>query len=158
MRQTRRGVAVRRTVNAVRRWWAAFTDESGEPSPDQRCLTGRLGVGWRRDVWPGLVRYSLRRQRRNAGGRVYVHRFAVTDSDVHNHPWAWGFSIILRGQYTEEWCDGGPDGPFARRVIRWWNYIPVMRYHRVTELGTERAVWTLFVCGEPVDPAHQGGQ
>lgn len=128
------------------------------PSPDQRCLTGRCGIGWRRDVWPGLVRYSLRRQTKNAGWRVYVHRFSVTDSDTHNHPWAWSASLILSGQYTEVLSDAGPDGPWRTRVVRWVNYIPRTRYHRVTELGTERAVWTLFVCGASVEDEHGGGQ
>lgn len=133
-------------------------------SPNQTCtgfgcgLLRRLGLGWRRDVWPGLTRYSLRVQRKNAGWRVYVHRFAVLDSEVHNHPWTWSASAILRGQYTELMCDRGPDGPFRRRVVRWFNYIPVTRYHQVTELGTEGAVWTLFVCGPSCAPEHEGGQ
>lgn len=127
-------------------------------SPNQECLTGRCGLVWRRDVWPGLVRYSVFQQTANAGWRVYVHRFSVLDSEVHNHPWAWSASLILRGQYTERLCDRGPEGPFRTRVVRWVNYIPHERHHQVTELGAERAVWTLFVCGPSIEADHTGGQ
>ena len=127
-------------------------------SPNQTCLAPWFGLVWRRDVWPGLVRYSVFPQTRNEGGRVYVHRFSVLDSEVHNHPWAWSASVILRGQYTERLCDRGPDGPFRTRVVRWWNYIPHERHHQVTELGADRAVWTLFVCGASTDDDHTGGQ
>lgn len=148
----------------VTRWWTG----GGRPvAPNQRCLTGWLGVGWRRDVWPGLVRYSLRRQRTNAGWRVYVHRFATTDSEVHNHPWAWSCSWLVAGSYVEVYADACdpeapcPCGPFRRRVVRWVNFIPRRRWHAVTEFtgrGGQKRVWTLFVCGPSVDASHSGGQ
>jgi hypothetical protein len=124
-------------------------------SPNQVCLTGRLGLVWRRDVWPGLVRWSLRRQVINAGWRVYLHRFVVLDSDLHNHPWRWCCSLLVRGHYTEEFCDcsrGEPTPPpperLVSRVVRWVNYIPLRRWHRITGLPADgRAVWTLVVCG-----------
>lgn len=145
-------------LNRLRSLFARF--KSARPvSPDQTCLTGPCGLVWRRDVWPGLVRYSLFVQRKNAGWRVYVHRFSVLDSEVHNHPWAWSFSFILRGQYTEVWCDHQPDpARMARRVIRWFNFIPHSRHHQVTELGHAGAVWTLFVCGPSIENEHTGGQ
>lgn len=145
---------VARMASVVRRVFA-----SPAPSPHQRCLTGSWGVCWRRDVWPGLVRYSLREQTKNAGWRVYVHRFSVTDSEIHNHPWAWSASLLVRGQYTEVLCDRGPTGPFRTRLVRWFNFIPVTRFHAVTGFpGDGRAVWTVFVCGRAVDPTHEGGQ
>lgn len=117
-------------------------------APNQTCLTGRLGLFWRRDVWPGLTRWSFRRQVTNAGWRVYVHRFVVLDSDVHDHPWAWCCSGILRGHYTEQYNDVGPDATLFERVVRWVNYIPGCRWHRITGLPADgEPVWTVVGCG-----------
>lgn len=155
---------VGRCVRAVVRAWGARL----APAPAQRRLTP-CG-GWRRDVWPGLVRWSLRQQRTNAGWRVYVHRFSVTDSEVHNHPWAWSVSFLVAGEYTEWYIDAlpgadptgpRPAGPLRPRRVRWWNRIPVTRYHAVTDFGsgrTEGRVWTVFVCGPAIVAEHRGGQ
>jgi len=39
-----------------------------------------------------------------AWGNIYLHHFHSSDQgeELHNHPWAWGLSIILAGGYYEE--------------------------------------------------------
>jgi hypothetical protein len=102
-----------------------------------------------------LQRWALRPHRPSGenGWRVYLHRFLTGDGDGHhNHPWQWSFSVILRGSYTEETFDVAQGEPTAVRTrrVRWFNWIPAHRYHRITELHGN--VWTLFVCG----PVAQG--
>lgn len=102
-----------------------------------------------------LKRWAIRPQYQSGfnAWRMYLHRFISPDGiGHHNHPWTWSFSIVLWGSYTEEYFDGpGPHSSreFCHRVrtrrVRWFNWIPSMRYHRITELhGT---CWTLFFCG-----------
>jgi hypothetical protein len=115
-----------------------------------------------------LQRWAVRTHRPSGenGWRVYLHRFLTGDGDGHhNHPWRWSFSIVLRGSYTEEYLDFSaqhrghlclwpckyPEPPTVRtRRVRWFNWIPAHRYHRITELHGN--VWTLFCCG----PVAQG--
>lgn len=108
-------------------------------------------------------RYSLRAQGPSGTNpwRVYLHHFLAADSEGHhNHPSAWSFSIVLWGSYTEEvlvrpetWgCTCVPlcGSVIHTRRVRWFNWIPASKYHRVTELHPgpgARGVWTLFVCG-----------
>jgi hypothetical protein len=99
-------------------------DEHGDPRPD---AIARSGLG------------------------VYLHRFHREDRDreLHNHPWRWSFSIILRGAYHEERQEGAA-GAIELRTLRagalnWlWND----SFHRVDLLT--RDVWTLFVTGPKV--------
>lgn len=119
-----------------------------------------------------LKRWALRPHRPSGenGWRVYLHRFLTGDGDGHhNHPWRWSFSIVLWGSYTEERFDIRPErreiDPLdpaytvapglektltETRRVRWFNWIPANRYHRIVELHGN--VWTLFVCG----PVAQG--
>lgn len=119
--------------------------------------------GWVREIpresGPYLTRWSLRKQERSGGGawRAYIHRFWDHDVEMHNHPWRWGFSIVLWGSYTERYFDANPEGaivhygvrpPIRERRVRWFNWIPATRYHQITELHPRAGrVWTLFVCG-----------
>ncbi len=130
-----------------------------------RRLVSWLPFGWVRHIprgtppTPYLDRYTLRKQ--GASGtnpwRLYLHRFLAPDGEGHhNHPSTWSFSVVLWGSYTEEvldfhpaWC--GHILPAVRtRRVRWWNWIPATKYHRITELHPGPGafgVWTLFVCG-----------
>jgi hypothetical protein len=110
---------------------------------------------------PYMDRYTLRRQRDSGSNpwRLYLHNILAADScGHHNHPSTWSFSIVLWGSYTEEvldpLCMSGHHGCRAPRVdtrrVRWWNWIPASKYHRITELHPgpgAKGVWTLFVCG-----------
>jgi hypothetical protein len=105
---------------------------------------------------PYLDRYSLRKQGESGTNewRAYLHHFMAPDDEgVHNHPFAWSFSIVLRGSYTEEiqhiWGDSPWPSRHPRRV-RWFNFIRADKYHRITELHPAKpggGVWTLFFAG-----------
>lgn len=67
------------------------------------------------------------------GVRIYLHHFLLDDPDgLHNHPWKYGFSIILAGWYWEE-------RRWEMRKIRWWNVVNADCLHRVC-LG-HKHVW-----------------
>lgn len=125
-------------------------------------------LGWRgpyqREIArrrPGryLTRWSLREQSPKAGAwRAYLHQFHGPDDEGHhNHPWRWSFSIVLGGSYTEEYFDALPgievmgagaarqQHQIRRRRVRFFNWIPAHRYHRIDELHGN--VWTLFFTG-----------
>lgn len=89
--------------------------------------------------------------------RVRLHHFVgPDDAGHHNHPFKWAFSIILWGSYTEEIlhvdplviAGGGWVGIQTERRVRWYNWIPWGKYHRITELHGN--VWTLFITGPRV--------
>lgn len=92
------------------------------------------------------------------GVTAYIHRFVDSDPDrgLHDHPWGWGFSIVLRGRYLERYLDGDQT---KERWIRWFNWIPGYRFHRVimrsengefVPAGQFKPVWTLFIHGPRV--------
>jgi hypothetical protein len=130
----------------------------------------RTWFGWVREIaretGPYLTRWSLRKQygegesEKNGGARVYLHRFFSPDSELHNHPWHWSFSIVLWGSYTEYYFDEKPEAStlegmpaerYSVRRVRWFNWIGRDRFHQIVELHpTCGRVYTLFVCG----PAH----
>lgn len=136
-----------------------------------RRLLSWCPLGWVRhipralstgELVPYLNRYTLRRQNESGANpwRVYLHEFLSPDSEGHHdHPSTWGFSLVLWGSYTEEVLNlnhhttvngvAHVRNVHPRRV-RWWNYIPASKYHRITELHPwpgARGVWTLFICG-----------
>ena len=116
-----------------------------------------LRIITRENNQPYLRRWALRHQARDGTNerRVYLHHFLTPDGDGHhNHPWRWSFSLILWGSYTEEYFDApgadvlGYGARFSRartRRVRWFNWLPPGRYHRIVALHGR--VWTLFVCG-----------
>lgn len=122
-------------------------------------------LGWRRDICretgPYLTRWSLRRQygdgdsHKNGGWRVYLHRFFSGDSELHNHPWHWSFSVVLWGSYEEIVFDVVSDSQVIalprRRRVRWLNWIPSTRFHQITKLHPRFGIGpiTLFVSGPP---------
>ncbi len=74
------------------------------------------------------------------GVRIYLHRFVASDPDrgLHDHPWAWGASLVLAGWYLEE----SRSGP---RVVKWFNAFGGDFFHRVLiPVGGPSEVWTLF--------------
>lgn len=83
---------------------------------------------------------------------VFLHHFVGSDSptQLHDHPWTWGVSLILRGGYIEE----RRTREAATSTRRWLGpgRINVLRpgiFHRV-ELRDHRPAWTLFVHGRVV--------
>ena len=85
---------------------------------------------------------------------VYIHNFLRSDEEraLHNHPWLWNISLIIRGSYIEHM----PGGESKLRK----SFRPVFRLghtpHRVQLLPASdgksgvRAVWTLFIIGPKV--------
>ena len=82
------------------------------------------------------------------GVRVYLHRFVGSDPDrgLHDHPWAWAFSLILSGWYFEETrrTEGG-----GLRTVNYFNFLTGDSFHRVVLPLSLTEVWTLFIV-----PAH----
>lgn len=102
---------------------------------------------------PYLLRWWL--IPRNRFFNVYVHLFLRSDDDraLHDHPWLFNCSILLKGSYLEH----TPAGEFLRREgsLKFrWGAAP----HRVElfdvaafapELGI-RPCWTMFITGPVV--------
>lgn len=69
------------------------------------------------------------------GWRIYLHRFVGSDpKGLHNHPWKYGFSLILVGWYLEE----RRHGLYERRFL---NFVHGDTMHRVIHRGI---CWSLF--------------
>lgn len=88
----------------------------------------------------------------------YIHKFVGSDSpdEVHSHPWAWCFSIILSGEYLEiryKWSLS-PDGKKVllrdgqTKIFRPYMMNTIMHedMHSV-QLVDAKPVYTLFVYG-----------
>lgn len=72
--------------------------------------------------------------------RVQIHRFLASDPDgLHDHPFAWSFSVLLSGWYLEHALGG-------RRVVGRFNWVSRYKFHRI-EVPAGAEVWTLFVHG-----------
>ena len=78
---------------------------------------------------------------------VFVHHFHSSDQfdEFHNHPWAWAFSIILKGGYVEERLTsrGITHRFYKAGSINW---LTQWDFHRV-DLFDMRGCWTLFFVG-----------
>lgn len=85
------------------------------------------------------------------GRTWYLHRFVRNDSErhLHNHPWRYGWSLILTGWYDEEGAvdvcpHAGPAGMLTEIHRRhWFNRIDGATAHRIVAARAE--TWTL-VC------------
>lgn len=74
------------------------------------------------------------------GWRFYLHRFFDSDPQgLHNHPWKYGFSFILCGDYWEE-------TRFGSEKITWFNTVNGDKFHRI-EVNDfdDKPVWSLFI-------------
>ena len=88
---------------------------------------------------------------------LYLHRFHRSDDAgaLHNHPWKWAVSLVLKGGYSEERRvpdrSGAEDGRgqyvVKRSTVRPWslNFLTHRDFHRVDLLAEE--AWTLFLVG-----------
>jgi hypothetical protein len=91
---------------------------------------------------------------------LYLHNFHRSDDDgeLHNHPWRWSVSLILRGSYSEERRvvdKATGKSTVVRRLVCPWrlNFIFASTFHRVDLLSDE--VWSLFIVG-PLSGAGWG--
>lgn len=117
-----------------------------------RVIMGRNGKT------PYLTRYFLFRHSTATEGMdrhdnpppwgLYLHHFHRSDDDsaLHNHPWKWAVSLILKGGYSEERRVGD-------RVIRRklepgdLNILTDKDFHRADLLDTKGGAWSLFLVG-----------
>ncbi len=103
---------------------------------------------------PYLTRYYLawpdgtQRQRKNIPFNVFLHQFHRSDDPyIHDHPWNWSFSIILKGGYWEHlpdktiWRKPGSIRLMTPGNDKHWVEIPK---------GQEGKVWTMFFRGRTV--------
>jgi hypothetical protein len=86
-----------------------------------------------------------------ATGGLLLHHFVASDAatELHDHPWGWGISVMLAGGYRE--VRRGVDGALRARW-RGRGSIRAIRgdeFHRV-ELVEGRPAWTLFLHGPSV--------
>lgn len=93
---------------------------------------------------PYLLRWHL--IPRNRFFNVYLHKFLRSDDDraLHDHPWAFNASILLKGSYIEH----TKNGDFLRRRGR--IYIRRGEYAHRVQLIKGKPVWTLFITGRKV--------
>lgn len=75
--------------------------------------------------------------------RIYLHNFIQSDPDgLHSHPWRYGISIILCGNYIEE-------RRFGYRRIRCFNVVNCDTFHRVIIPDINKIdkinTWSLFI-------------
>lgn len=114
------------------------------------------------DGKPYLTRYYLLGRDWKLGN-IYIHHFHSSDQglELHNHPWRWGFSIVLKGGYVEERAHNpivwdATLGPFLPHKINVEkrdispgsiNIIKPSDYHRVDLKDEVNGAWTLFFTG-----------
>jgi len=111
---------------------------------------------------PYLWRAYLSNSPKSSGIGAFLHRFVSSDEmEYHCHPWAWSYSFILAGSYTEDRAfaldinfgasTATLDGS-TKHQRRFWpgdvNLIRAETFHRV-QLETAEVV-TLFVHGPRV--------
>lgn len=81
---------------------------------------------------------------------LYLHHFHASDdgAELHNHPWKWAVSLVLKGGYSEERCYGCKAYYVLRRAVKPWrlNFLRGDTFHRV-DLRPGQDAWTLFLVG-----------
>lgn len=121
--------------------------------PDRHRFLGLVDVSARWRGVPGVVRDifnqvdgSLYLRRIYLLPFMYLHLIAQADDDrhLHNHPWVWARSLILRGGYLENFHDQPRTG-WTWRTRGSWVKLGSSLYHRIALV--EPGTWTLFVSG-----------
>lgn len=122
------------------------------------------------NIDPYLLRWFIIK---NRFFNIYLHKFMRSDIDraLHDHPWSWNVSIILRGSYIEhmpfDLKTFGKNGDMRtiKKLRRSWR--PIFRIgttphrvelHKITHriphrqlcFVYEQPVWTLFITGPDI--------
>ena len=104
----------------------------------------------RRDGNPYLTRYYLFRKPVSWMPSIYLHCFHEGDMDLelHDHPWDYSFSVILKGKYKEEYRD--KEDQVKERILSPGkiNFVTGSKFHRVDLISDK--VWTIFVSGRKI--------
>lgn len=109
------------------------------------------------DENPYLLRWFL--IPKNRIFNIYLHKFCRSDDDraLHDHPWLFNASFLLRGDYIEhsfvdpknwqsnpmQWQDLRKEGARKFRFGRAPHRIQLL----TDETGKEKPVWTIFITG-----------
>ena len=110
---------------------------------------------------PYLLRWYL--IPKNKFFNIYLHKFCRSDDDraLHDHPWLFNVSILLKGEYIEHTFKGKSHRKAGLRGLKFrWGKAP----HRVEliqdvehvvprmglQMIKERPCWTLFITGAVV--------
>lgn len=96
---------------------------------------------------PYLSRYYLWGNGLGDGFEVYLHHIQQHDSYryLHNHPWQWFFSIVLKGYYTQLVLNPEQSNERLVQRVRLFNlFRSSTRYHSISEVP-EDGVWTLVI-------------
>lgn len=98
------------------------------------------------DEKPYLTRYYLVGDGSGTSTEIYLHHIQAIDHFrwLHNHPWPWFLSIVLRGTYTQDVAIPGIR-PSETVNVRWLNFFRGQdRYHAIRSLPSGDA-WSLVV-------------
>jgi hypothetical protein len=96
--------------------------------------------------WYVLYPDGDQRQRQDIPFNIFVHQFLQSDEPfIHDHPWNWSFSFILKGGYWEH----GPDGSRKWRRPGSWRLMTPGKDQHWIELpeGQSGKIWTIFARG-----------
>ena len=93
---------------------------------------------------PYLTRYYIFGNR-DTWFALYLHEFhrADKDRDLHNHPWKFALSYILKGEYEEMKLTRGLDSVIHRKGN--FNFISGTCFHRIARITPN--LYTLFFRG-----------
>ena len=98
------------------------------------------------DDKPYLTRYYLIGNGDGSKMEVYLHHIQAIDDFrwLHNHPWPWFLSLVVRGTYVQDVSTLGKT-PTKSKHIRWFNLFRGQdRYHAIRSLPKGHA-WSLVV-------------
>lgn len=96
---------------------------------------------------PYLTRYYLLGNGSGHGYELYLHHLRKEDKSrwLHNHPWRWFLSIVLRGSYVQRVRRPQSDANERLEKIRFLNVFRGKdRYHSITQVP-QHGTWTLVL-------------
>ena len=106
------------------------------------------------DGKPYLTRYYLVGDGSGRSFELYLHYIQLKDPYrwLHNHPWRWFLSIVLRGSYTQEVLCPATNPTRKTIRVRYLNlFRGANRYHAISDVP-KQGVWTLVL----VPPKSRG--
>ena len=121
--------------------------ESQPGSRIHRLLERLSGKRIYLDGNPYLTRYYLIGDGSGRRFELYLHYIQLRDPYrwLHNHPWRWFLSIVLRGQYTQEVIRPSTKVTRRRIRVRFINlFLGKDRYHAIYDVPV-KGVWTLVL-------------
>lgn len=103
---------------------------------------------------PYLTRYYLIGDGSGRRFELYLHFIQLKDPYrwLHNHPWRWFLSVVLRGHYTQQVLRPSSNVGRKNVHVRYMNlFRGKNRYHAISNVP-EKGVWTLVL----VPPKSRG--